>query len=135
MLAVVVLSYVLLTVVIAIIGGFWPAVTAALASGLALDFFFIDPRLTVSVGQPQHLVSLLLYIVTAVGVSMVVDRAARRARVARRASAESELLQTIAKSMLQGQDAISAVMDELCLPRRTLNEKMAKYGLSRQDYL
>ena len=31
--------------------------------------------------------------------------------------------------------AISAVMDELCLPRRTLNEKMAKYGLSRGDYL
>lgn len=111
MLAVVVLSYVLLTVVIAIIGGFWPAVTAALASGLALDFFFIDPRLTVSVGQIQHLMSLLLYIVTAVGVSMVVDRAARRARVARRASAESELLQTIAKSVLQGQDAISAVLE------------------------
>jgi hypothetical protein len=26
-------------------------------------------------------------------------------------------------------------MTELALPRRTLNEKMAKYGLSRQDYL
>jgi len=26
-------------------------------------------------------------------------------------------------------------MDELCLPRRTLNEKMAKYGLQRSDYL
>jgi DNA-binding NtrC family response regulator len=26
------------------------------------------------------------------------------------------------------------VMEELCLPRRTLNEKMAKYGLQRQDY-
>jgi DNA-binding NtrC family response regulator len=26
-------------------------------------------------------------------------------------------------------------MDELCLPRRTLNEKMAKYGLTRADYL
>jgi hypothetical protein len=28
-----------------------------------------------------------------------------------------------------------AVMDELCLPRRTLNEKMAKYNLQRQDYV
>jgi hypothetical protein len=27
------------------------------------------------------------------------------------------------------------VMDELCLPRRTLNEKMAKYGLQRGDYV
>ena len=31
--------------------------------------------------------------------------------------------------------AIVNVMDELCLPRRTLNEKMAKYGLQRSDYL
>ena len=30
---------------------------------------------------------------------------------------------------------VSAVMAELALPRRTLNEKMAKYGLSRTDYL
>jgi len=26
-------------------------------------------------------------------------------------------------------------MEELSLPRRTLNEKMAKYGLSRSNYL
>lgn len=31
--------------------------------------------------------------------------------------------------------SVSAVMQELALPRRTLNEKMAKYGLSRGDYL
>jgi DNA-binding NtrC family response regulator len=30
---------------------------------------------------------------------------------------------------------VSAVMAELALPRRTLNEKMAKYGLARGDYL
>ncbi len=29
---------------------------------------------------------------------------------------------------------VGKVMEELCLPRRTLNEKMAKYGLSRTDY-
>ena len=38
-------------------------------------------------------------------------------------------------TMRRHKGAISAVMDELCLPRRTLNEKMAKYGLSRSDYL
>ncbi len=31
--------------------------------------------------------------------------------------------------------SVSAVMTELALPRRTLNEKMAKYGLVRQDYI
>ena len=32
-------------------------------------------------------------------------------------------------------EQLSVVMAELALPRRTLNEKMAKYGLSRGDYL
>jgi len=31
--------------------------------------------------------------------------------------------------------SVAKVMDELVLPRRTLNEKMAKYGLTRADYL
>jgi DNA-binding NtrC family response regulator len=31
--------------------------------------------------------------------------------------------------------SVAAVMAELALPRRTLNEKMAKYSLTRQDYL
>ena len=41
----------------------------------------------------------------------------------------------IDNTMRRHKGSISAVMDELCLPRRTLNEKMAKYGLSRSDYL
>jgi DNA-binding NtrC family response regulator len=31
--------------------------------------------------------------------------------------------------------SVASVMSELALPRRTLNEKMAKYGLTRQDYI
>ena len=41
----------------------------------------------------------------------------------------------IDNTMRRHKGSITAVMDELCLPRRTLNEKMAKYGLTRQDYL
>ena len=41
----------------------------------------------------------------------------------------------IDNTMRRHRGSISAVMDELCLPRRTLNEKMAKYGLQRGDYL
>lgn len=40
----------------------------------------------------------------------------------------------IDNTMRRHKGAITAVMDELQLPRRTLNEKMAKYGLSRSDY-
>jgi DNA-binding NtrC family response regulator len=41
----------------------------------------------------------------------------------------------IDNTMRRHKGSIVAVMDELCLPRRTLNEKMAKYGLSRGDYV
>ncbi|WP_028028343.1 sigma-54-dependent transcriptional regulator [Gemmobacter nectariphilus] len=40
----------------------------------------------------------------------------------------------IDNTMRRHKGSIVAVMEELCLPRRTLNEKMAKYGLQRQDY-
>ena len=41
----------------------------------------------------------------------------------------------IDNTMRRHKGSIQAVMDELCLPRRTLNEKMAKYSLQRSDYL
>ncbi|NIZ12440.1 sigma-54 dependent transcriptional regulator [Phaeobacter sp. HF9A] len=41
----------------------------------------------------------------------------------------------IDNTMRRHKGSITSVMEELCLPRRTLNEKMAKYGLQRSDYL
>jgi len=38
-------------------------------------------------------------------------------------------------ALRRNRGAVSAVMDQLNLPRRTLNEKMAKYGLVRAEYL
>ena len=41
----------------------------------------------------------------------------------------------IDNTMRRHKGSITAVMEELSLPRRTLNEKMAKYSLQRSDYL
>ena len=41
----------------------------------------------------------------------------------------------IDNTMRRHKGSIVSVMEELCLPRRTLNEKMAKYGLQRSGYL
>ena len=41
----------------------------------------------------------------------------------------------IDNTMRRHKGSIAKVMDELLLPRRTLNEKMAKYGLQRSDYI
>jgi two-component system sensor histidine kinase KdpD len=103
-----VLAYQLLVVVVALVGGIWPALFAALLSGVTLDFFFVDPLYTVTVDEPLHLLALLLYIVIAVLVSIVVDQAARRSRAARRSAAESELIAGVAGEVLRGQDALQA---------------------------
>ncbi len=105
-----VLAFQLLVVVVALVGGIWPALFAALLSGLTLDFFFVEPVYTVTIAKPAHILALALYILNALLVSYVVDQAARRSRVAVRAAAESELLATIAGSVLRGQDALEALI-------------------------
>jgi len=105
-----VLGFQLLVVVVALVGGIWPALSAALLSGLTLDFFFIAPLYTVTINKPAHILTLALYVLNALLVSYVVDQAARRSRVAVRAGAESELLATIAGSVLRGQDALEALI-------------------------
>ncbi|WP_144760869.1 ATP-binding protein [Curtobacterium sp. 9128] len=106
-----VLAYQLLVLVVALVGGMLPAVFAAVLSGLSLDYFFVQPLHQVTVQQPWHLVALVMYVVSAVLVSFVVDRSARRSRTARRAAAESGLLMGIAGSVLRGDDALQALVD------------------------
>jgi len=106
-----VLSFQLLVVIVALVGGFWPALFAAVLSGITLDFLFIEPLFTVHIHEPHHLLALVLYVVIASLVSFIVDRAARYTRAARRSAAEAELIQTIAGSVLRGGSAIQALVD------------------------
>lgn len=105
-----VLSYQLLVVIVSLVGGIWPALFAALLSGITLDFFFVAPLYTITINEPLHLLALVLYVVIAALVSVVVDQAARRTRTAQRAAAEAELLATIAGGVIRGQDALQALV-------------------------
>jgi len=105
-----VLAYQLLVIAVALIGGAWPAMFAAVLSGLTLDYLFVAPYFTVTIAAPAHALALVLYVVNALLVSLVVDQAARRTRVARRAAADSELLATVAGSVLRGESAVPALV-------------------------
>ena len=105
-----VLLFQLLVVVVAVTGGVWPALFAALLSGVTLDLFFIAPIYSVTIAEPLHLLALVLYVLNAAIVSWVVDQAARRSRAAARALAETELLATVSGSVLRGQDALQALV-------------------------
>jgi two-component system sensor histidine kinase KdpD len=105
-----VLAYQLLVVVIALVGGLWPALFTALMSGLTLNYVFVAPVHTITVAEPVHILALALYVANGALVSLVVDQAARRSRIAQRAAAESELLISIAGGVLRGQDALGALL-------------------------
>ena len=96
--------------IVALIGGIWPALFAAILSGLTLDFLFVAPLFTVTIADPLHAVALVLYVIIAILVSYIVDQAARRMRTAQRAAAESELLATVAGSVLRGESAVPALV-------------------------
>ncbi|NHT17458.1 DUF4118 domain-containing protein [Cellulomonas sp. IC4_254] len=105
-----VLAYQLLVVVIALVGGLWPALFTALMSGLTLNYVFVAPVHTITVTEPVHVLALGLYVANGALVSLVVDQAARRSRIAQRAAAESEMLIGIAGGVLRGQDALGALL-------------------------
>ena len=108
-----VLAFQLLVVVVALIGGIWPAVTAAVLAGLLLDFFFVNPLYTVTIANPLHLLALVIFLVIAILVSLVVDQAASRSRAAKRSAAEAETLATVAGSIIRGENAVEALANRL----------------------
>jgi two-component system sensor histidine kinase KdpD len=105
-----VLCYQLLVVLVALVGGIWPALSTALLAGITLDYFFVDPLYTITISEPLHLFALVLFLVIAALVSLVVDQAARRSRAAKRATAEAELLATVAGGVIRGEDALQALV-------------------------
>jgi two-component system sensor histidine kinase KdpD len=104
-----VLAYQLLVVVVALIGGVWPAVTAAAIAGLTLDLFFVTPLYSVTIDDPLHLLALLIFLIVAVLVSLVVDQGASRSRAAKRSAAEAETLAAVAASIIRGENAVEAL--------------------------
>ncbi|WP_024357151.1 sensor histidine kinase [Leucobacter chironomi] len=75
-----VLSYQLLVVAVALVGGIWPALAAAAFSGVVLDLAFIAPYREITIADPIHLLVLLMHVAIAVLVSFVVGRGARTRR-------------------------------------------------------
>lgn len=89
-------------VVVALLGGVGPATVSALLSGMLLNYFLVAPRYTFTIAQPDSAVTVVVLILVAVAVAALVDNAAKRAREARSASQEAELLALFAGSVLRG---------------------------------
>jgi two-component system sensor histidine kinase KdpD len=100
-------------VVVALVGGFIPAVLAAVVGSALLNYYFTPPIHEWTIAQVNNALALIIFVAVGLAVSSVVDTAARRTKEASRSGAESELLATTAGSVLRGQRALSAVLDRV----------------------
>ncbi|MBV9447551.1 MAG: sensor histidine kinase KdpD [Streptosporangiaceae bacterium] len=108
-----VLLFLTWVIAVALVGGFMPAVLAAIIGSLLLNYYFIPPIHQLTIAQANNALALGVFIVVGLMVSSVVDTAARRTKQAARANAESELLATTAGNVLRGQQGLTALLDRI----------------------
>jgi two-component system sensor histidine kinase KdpD len=91
-------------IAVALFGGVAPAVLAGMLSGALLVYFIAEPRYSFAVENPSNAVTIVVLLGVAMAIAVLVDAAASRAREARRATQEAELLAVFASSVLKGAD-------------------------------
>lgn len=111
-----------LTVLAALVGGRWPGLVGALAAALLLNYFFTPPVHTLTVDRAPDVLTLVVFLVTAVAVSTVVDAAARRREQAVAAEREAATLAMLNRQVLGGAYDVPAL---LALARDTFGARGA----------
>ena len=112
-LSIVLLAFLLLVLAVALVGGLWPALVAAVLGGLAANWFFTEPTGRLTVSQVDDVVALVGGVIVAVTVATVVDRSARRATAAARSQAETAMLASLTRSVLAGDRALPSLLEQI----------------------
>ena len=69
--------YLGLVAVLAVLRGLWPALVAAAISFLFVDYFFVPPVYTFTIGDEQDIVNLLAFVATATSVGLLASHRRR----------------------------------------------------------
>ena len=109
----VVLAYLLVVTAAAAAGGLGPGITAAGLGFLAFDVLFLQPYHHVFVDDPQDFLSLAVYLLVAVVVSLLVATSERRRAQAERRERETRMLFELSSSLVASgstQDTLRGVV-------------------------
>jgi two-component system, OmpR family, sensor histidine kinase KdpD len=96
----VVLAYLLVVTAAAAAGGLGPGITAAALGFLAFDLLFLQPYHHIIVDDPQDYLSLAVYLLVAVVVSLLVATSERRRAQAERRERETRMLFDLSTSLV-----------------------------------
>ena len=89
-------------IAVALLGGVAPASLSAVLGGLLLNWFFVSPRYSLTIAELNNFLTIVVMAMVAVAVAALVDISKRRAREARTASRQAELLTLFAGAVLHG---------------------------------
>ncbi|HWQ11358.1 MAG TPA: ATP-binding protein [Roseiflexaceae bacterium] len=93
------LCYLLAVIVVATVFGIWPGLVAALASFLAFNYFFFEPRYTLQVADPIHVFQLATFLAVASIAGTVAGRARLQAQRAQQHASEIEALYALSQAI------------------------------------
>ncbi len=105
--------FLVLVVIVAVVGGLWPAIVAAVVASLAVNWYFTEPLHTFTIAEGQNLVALATFLVVAAIVSTLVTKLARRSADSLHARAEAEALARLAGGLVGGDDALDQMLSHL----------------------
>jgi two-component system sensor histidine kinase KdpD len=108
------MSLMVVVVATALIGGLAPAIVSALASALMLNYLFTPPLYTLTIAEPENVVTIAIFVAVGIAVATVVDTAARRTAQAAAARAEADALTVLAHSLLTSSDDTEGLLSSAC---------------------
>jgi two-component system sensor histidine kinase KdpD len=102
----------LIPVVAAGAGGIWPALAAAVAADLLVNFFFLPPYHTLRVNSTDNVIVLVVYVLVAAAVAVSMDLVARQRAAGARRAVESRLLAQLSAAPAAG-DALAGILEQV----------------------
>ncbi|MCZ4119287.1 sensor histidine kinase [Streptomyces sp. H39-S7] len=107
------LLFLTLTVAAALVGGLFPALAAAFAGSLLLNYYFTPPTHSFTIAEPENIIAIVIFVLVGLAVASVVDLAARRTQQAARLRSEAEILSYLAGSVLRGESSLDALLERV----------------------
>jgi len=107
------LLFLTVVLIIAAIGGRLVAAVAAVGASLLVNWFYVVPYYTLTIAEPENIVSLCVFVGVAITVGTLVDTAARRALESQRARVEATALARSAAIMVGDPDALPSLIEQI----------------------
>ncbi len=98
---------------IAALGGMVVGTVAAIVASLLINWFFVEPYSTLTIGDTENFISLVVFIVVAITTGALVDTISRRSLEAQRARREAEELVRSTTSLAIDPEPVQRLIEQI----------------------